>query len=194
VNRALLVAGVLVVLGGSVAAAMVVGDRSDAPTTPVPTTSAPATTSVPAASSTSPKVTTTVLRPATTRPAPRTTAPNPTTTLSPTTTTVAPTTTTTRPVLTGPEASRALCSELGAAIQIVSDGNTVAGGLRLLRAVNTYGDVADPTVVAPARRILSAGLAGDLETAGVAAREAASSCARLGYPIGTVQCITAPCP
>ena len=96
--------------------------------------------------------------------------------------------------MTRPEATRVLCEEIGEAIQMVSSGNTLGGGLRLLRAVNTYGDAADPTVTAPARRMLAAGLEGDLEASAVAAQEAASSCARLGYPIRFIQCVAAPCP
>ena len=69
------------------------------------------------------------------------------------------------------EATRVLCGEIGAAARMVSAGDALAGGLRLQRAVQTYGRFADPTVVSPARLMLSAGLAGDFEAAVVAGQD-----------------------
>ena len=52
------------------------------------------------------------------------------------------------------------------------------------RLVNpAYADDADPAVVAPARRMLAAGLDGDLDKAAVATEEAAATCRRLGFPM-----------
>ena len=116
-----------------------------------------------------------------------------TTTVRPATT-VAPATTT-APALTRAAATQALCKDLEASVRLVSDGNTLAGGLRLTRAVNTYGDAADPAVTNPTRRVLSAALAGDLDSSAAAVQEAATACSRLGFPINIgVQCVTAPCP
>ena len=129
--------------------------------------SAPATTTTMGTTTTVPAVTTTTSRPTTTRPPP-TSAP-----------------TTTRPVLTRAAATKALCADIDASVRLVAAGNTIGGGLRLLRAVNTYDDDADPTVVAPARRMLAAGLDGDLEAAAVATEVAASACRRLGFPISS---------
>jgi len=100
-------------------------------------------------------------------------------------------------VLTRAAATQALCADIQASVRLVADGSTIPRGLRLLRAVNSYGDAADPTVVAPARRMLAAGLNGDLDTSAAATLEAAAACQRLGSPIvlpGQVQCIQAPCP
>jgi hypothetical protein len=154
-----LVVGVLasLVLGAGVSAALVRsgGEPSSAPAVP---TTIGTTTTVPAATTT-----TTTSRPTTTRPP------------------AAPTTT--RPALTRAAATKALCAEIDASVRSVAGGNTIGGGLRLLRAINTYDDAADPTVVAPARRMLAAGLDGDLDAAAVATEAAASACRRLGFPI-----------
>lgn len=154
-----LVVGVLaaLVLGTGVSAALLRSgaETSSAPATP---TTIETTTTVPAA-------TTTTVRPTTTRPPP-TSAP-----------------TTTRPALTRGAATKALCADIDASVRLVAGGNTIGGGLRLLRAVNTYDDDADPTVVAPARRMLAGGLNGDLDAAAVATEAAASACRRLGFPI-----------
>ena len=141
---------------------------------PVPATAAPATTLAP--------VTTTTRRVTTTRPAT-------------TTVTVAPATT--RPALTRAAATQGLCSEIEASVRQVASGNVLGGGLRLLRALNTYGDAADPAVVTPARRMASAGAGGDLDASAVATQEAAAACRRLGFAVnlpGGVQCVTFPCP
>ncbi|MGI8984891.1 MAG: hypothetical protein ACR2HM_10220 [Acidimicrobiales bacterium] len=122
----------------------------------------------------SPAVTTSTIDLPTTVPAPTTIAARPTTT-RPTTTTKAP--------LTRAAATKGLCADIDASVRLVAGGNTIGGGLRLLRAVNTYDDAADPAVVAPARRMLAAGLDGDLERAAVATEEAAAACRRLGFPI-----------
>lgn len=154
-----LVVGVLaaLVLGTGVSVALVRSGGEGA--------SVPATTTTIGATTTVPAVTTTTSRPTTTRPPP-TSAP-----------------TTTRPALTRAAATKALCADIDASVRLVAGGNTIGGGLRLLRAVNTYDDDADPTVVAPARRMLAAGLDGDLEAAAVATEAAASACRRLGFPI-----------
>jgi hypothetical protein len=108
--------------------------------------------------------------------------------------TAAQTTTTTRP-LTRSQATQALCRDIEAAVRLVVDGNTFGGGLRLTQAVGTYGSVADPTVVAPAQRMLSTALSGDLDGSEAATQEAAAACSRLGFPISVgYQCVTAPCP
>jgi hypothetical protein len=144
------------VLGTGVSVALV---RSGDETASVPVSiTTIGTTTVPA-------VTTTTSRPTTTRPPP-TSAP-----------------TTTRPALTRAAATKALCADIDASVRLVAGGNTIGGGLRLLRAVNTYDDDADPTVVAPARRMLAAGLDGDLQAAATATEAAASACRRLGFPI-----------
>jgi len=85
--------------------------------------------------------------------------------------------------LTRAAATKGLCADIDASVRLVAGGNTVGGGLRLLRAVNTYDDAADPAVVAPARRMLAAGLDGNLEAAAVATEAAAAACRRLGFPI-----------
>ncbi len=149
----------------------------EAPTTTVlaPTTAAPRTTVA--------RVTTTTRRVTTTRP--------------PATTTLPVTTTTTRPALTRAAATQALCSDIETAVRQVVGGNVLGGGLRLVRALNTYGDAADPSVVSPARRMASAGVNGDLETSAVATQEAAAACNRLGFTVtlpGGMQCVTTPCP
>lgn len=105
-----------------------------------------------------------------------------------------------------PEATRALCGEIESAGRTVAEGRYVAGGLALSRAVNTYGEKADPTVVDPARRMLAAGLDGDLDAGAVAVGDAATACGRLGYPLdlpvetgggdgggGGKWCVTTPC-
>ena len=127
--------------------------------------------------------------PATTRTTVRTT-----TTARPAATT-APAPSTTRAVLTRAAATQSLCKELETSVRLVSGGNTVGGGLRLSRAIGTYGDAADPSVTAPARRVLSAALAGDIDSSAAAVHEAATACGRLGFPIVVgVQCVTTPCP
>jgi len=188
----------VIVLSASVSAAVVrSGDdaatkRVAATTTSsVPPTAAPTT----AAPTTAAPTTTAVARPTTTR----TTAPRAgtTTRLAPATTAApAPAPTTTRPTFTRAEATRALCQEIGASVQAVAGGSTLGGGLKLLRAVNTYGDAADPTVVSPARAMLSAGLRGDLDAGAAATQQAAGACARLGYPVQLpiIECLVAPCP
>ena len=161
------------------------GESSQAVTTVVETTvttvaptTAPPTTAARATSTTRTTVrTTTTARPATT------------------VATVAATTTTR--ALTKAEATQALCREIEASVKLVVGGNTIGGGLRLTRAVNTYGTAADATVVSPAKRMLSAALNGDLDASAAATQEAATACSRLGYPLnlpGPIQCITAPCP
>ncbi|MGI8809837.1 MAG: hypothetical protein ACR2KK_18745 [Acidimicrobiales bacterium] len=185
----------VVVLGAGVSTAVVrSGNETSSPTVSTTTVETTTTTLLPV-TSTGP--TATVARPTTTRvTTPRaTTAPTtrPSTTSAPITS--APTTT--RPALTRAAATQGLCADIEASVRLVVGGNTVGGGLRLLRAVNTYGDAADPSVVAPARRMLSAGLNGDLDASAVATQEAATACARLGYPVnlpGPIQCIQAPCP
>ena len=92
-------------------------------------------------------------------------------------------TTTSRPPLTRTAATKALCADIDASVRLVAGGNTVGGGLRLLRAVNSYGTQADPSVSGPARRMLAAGLDGDLDTAAVATQDAATACQRSGFPI-----------
>jgi hypothetical protein len=137
------------------------------------------------------------------RPFPTTTSTStdsPVETSAPTTETTQPpppatTTSLARPTLSPQEASRLLCREINEAIRIVSAGRTVSGGLRLTRAVNAYGEAADPSVVSPARRMLASGLRGDFEASAAATQEAALACTRLGYPVeGGVQCVQAPCP
>lgn len=148
-------------------------------TTLAPTTNAPTTTTARGATTTR---ATTSRATATTRPATATTVAAPTTT---------------RPPLTRAAATQALCAEIETAVRQVSAGNTIGGGLRLTRAVNSYGDVADPAVVSPARRMLSTAVNGDLDASALAAREAAAACTRAGFAInlpGPVECVTAPCP
>jgi hypothetical protein len=145
------------VLGTGVSAAVVRSGAEPSSAQATPTTIGTTTTVL--------TVTTTTARPTTTRPPP-TSAP-----------------TTTRPALTRAAATKALCADIDASVRLVAGGSTIGGGLRLLRAVNTYGDDADPTVVAPARRMLAAGLNGDLEAAAVATEAAASACRRQGFPI-----------
>ena len=116
----------------------------------------------------------------------------PATTVATVASTLAPTTTR---ALTKAEATQALCRDIETAVRAVSGGNTIGGGLRLTSAVNTYGSVADATVVSPARRMLSTALAGDLDASAAATQEAATACSRLGFPISIgMQCVTAPCP
>jgi hypothetical protein len=178
------------VVGTGVATAVVrSGHDASAPppatttTIGAPTTTVPAPTTTVAARTTVAAVTTTTRRVTTTRP--------PATTVV----TVAPTTT--KPALTRAAATQALCTEIETSVRQVADGSTLAGGLRLLRALSSYGDVADPTVVTPARRMASTGVNGDLEASAAATQEAAAACRRLGFPVtlpGGVQCVTAPCP
>jgi hypothetical protein len=163
--------------GGDASAPAATSTTIEAPTT---TAAAPTTTAVP---TTVARATTTTRRVTTTRP--------------PATTTVTVAPTTTKPALTRAAATRALCSEIETAVGQVVGGNALAGGLRLLRAINTYADAADPAVVAPARRMASAGAKGDLEASAAAAQEADAACQRAGAPVnlpGPVQCITFPCP
>ncbi len=120
-----------------------------------------------------------------------------TTTRPPATTTVTVAPVTTKPALTRTAATNALCREIETAVGQVVAGNTLAGGLRLVRALNTYGDIADPAVVNPARRMASAGVNGDLAASAAATQEASAACQRLGAPVnlpGPVQCVTTPCP
>jgi len=177
------------VVGTGIATAVVrSGDDTSAPpaittTIPAPTTTVPAPTTTTPSRTTVAAVTTTTRRVTTTRP--------------PATTTVTVATTTTKPALTRAAATQGLCSEIETSVRQVVDGSTLAGGLRLLRAINTYGDAADPTVVTPARRMASAGVNGDLDASAAATQEAAAACRRLGFPVnlpGGVQCVTAPCP
>jgi hypothetical protein len=177
------------VVGTGIAAAVVrSGDDASAPPPATTTTVAATTTTARASTTAAPRttvapVTTTTRRVTTTRP--------------PATTTVTVAPTTTKPALTRAAATQGLCSEIETSVRQVVDGSTLAGGLRLLRAINTYGDVADPTVVTPARRMASAGVNGDLDASAAATQEAAAACRRLGFTVnlpGGVQCITAPCP
>jgi hypothetical protein len=177
------------VVGTGIATALVRsgGDASAPPATtttiPAPTTTVPAPTTTAPSRTTVAAVTTTTRRVTTTRP--------------PATTTVTVAPTTTKPALTRAAATQGLCSEIETSVRQVVDGSTFAGGLRLVRALNTYGDTADPAVVVPARRMASTGLSGDLDASAAATQEAAAACRRLGYPVnlsGPVQCITAPCP
>jgi hypothetical protein len=186
-----------IVLG--VVAALVVGtgvslaligsdDDAAAPAPTTTTTTVEVTTTTTAAKAvTTTRPATTVARVTTTR----ATVPAPATTRA----TVA-TTTTTKAPLTKAAATQGLCGDIEAAVRLVVSGSTLAGGLRLVRGINTYGDVADASVVSPARRMASAGLNGDLDAAAVATQEAAAACARLGFPISfpIVQCVTTPCP
>ena len=183
----LIAAVATLVVGTGIATAVVrSGDDASAPAATSTTVEAPTTTAAPTTTvvPTPPaQVTTTTRRVTTTRP--------------PATTTVTVAPTTTKPALTRAAATRALCSEIETAVGQVMGGNALAGGLRLLRALDTYGDAADPSVVAPARRMASAGAKGDLEASAAAAREAEAACQRLGVPVnlpGPVQCITFPCP
>lgn len=178
----------LVVGTGIATAVLRSGDDASGPPATTTTIAAP-TTTVPA------PTTTAVLR--TTVAAVTTTTRRVTTTRPPATPTVTVAPTTTKPVLTRAEATKALCSEIETSVRQVVGGSTLAGGLRLLRAINTYGEAADPTVVTPARRMASAGVSGDLEASAAATQEAAAACRRLGFPVnlpGEVQCVTAPCP
>jgi len=118
----------------------------------------------------------------TSSPAVTTSTIEPTTTVAVRPTTTRPTTTSKAP-LTRAAATKGLCADIDASVRLVAGGNTIGGGLRLLRAVDTYDDDADPAVVAPARRMLAAGLDGDLGAAAVATEAAAAVCRRLGFPI-----------
>jgi hypothetical protein len=177
------------VVGTGVSLALISsGDDDAAPPPPTTTTTVEVTTTTTAAKAvTTTRPSTTVARVATTR-----------ATVAATTTTKATvaTTTTTKPPLTRAEATQGLCRDIEAAVRLVVDGRTIPGGLRLVSGINTYGDVADQSVVSPARRMASAGLKGDLNAAAVATQEAAAACARLGFPISfpIVQCVTTPCP
>jgi hypothetical protein len=164
------------------------GDDEAAP----PATSTSSSTTVEVTTSTTAARAVTTTRPATTVPRVTTTR-----VTAPVTTraTVAATTTTKAP-LTKAAATQGLCRDIEAAVRLVVDGSTIPGGLRLVRGINTYGDVADQSVVSPARRMASAGLNGDIDAAAVATEEAATACARLGFPIRIppVECVTTPCP
>lgn len=177
------------VVGTGIATAVIrSGDDSAAPERETTTTIAPSTTIAAVSATTAPtttvaRATTTTRRVTTTRP-PATTTP-----------TVAPATT--RPALTRAAATQGLCKEIEAAVRQVVGGNELGGGLRLLRALNTYGDAADPAVVSPARRMASTGVSGDFDASAAATQEAAAACRRLGFPVilpGGVQCVTTPCP
>ena len=177
------------VVGTGIATAVVrSGDDASAPPPATTTTIAAPTTTVPAPTTKAPSRTTVAAVTTTTR--------RVTTTRPPATTTVTVAPTTTKPALTRAAATQGLCSEIETSVRQVVDGSTLAGGLRLLRALNTYGDAADPAVVIPARRMASAGVNGDLETSAAATQEAAAACRRLGFPVNlpVVQCVTAPCP
>ena len=176
------------IVGTGVSVALIrSGDDEAAPPATTTTTVEVTTTTTPAKAVTTIRPATTVSRVTTTR----VTAPATTTTRA----TVAATTTT-KAALTKAAATQGLCSDIEAAVRLVVAGSTIPGGLRLVRGINTYGDVADQAVVSPARRMASAGLNGDLNTAAVATQEAAAACARLGFPISfpIVQCVTTPCP
>ena len=132
------------------------------------------------------------------------TVPVPETPTATTTTPTPPTPTQARPSSASSRsrsaATRALCSEMGASIQAVVAGRAIGGGLRLSRAVNNYGDEADPAVVQPVRRMLATALQGDLDASAAAADEATSACTRLGYPVplpepgpGPIPCDFPPC-
>jgi len=134
-----------------------------------------------------------------------TSTPSPTTVVAPAQT-PATTAVVAKPTGSAKEATKALCREIESAGRTVADGRFVAGGLVLSRAVNTYGEKADPTVVGPAKRMLAAGLDGDFDAGAAAVEDAASACSRLGYPLnlpvetgggfgggGGKQCITTPC-
>ena len=179
------------VVGTGIATAVVRSeDDASAPAPATTTTIEAPTTTLPAPSTAAPR--TTVARATTTIRRVTTTRPPATTTV---TVTVAPTTT--RPALTRAAATQALCSDIETSVRQVVGGNVLGGGLRLVRALNTYGDVADPTVVAPARRMASAGVSGDLEASAAATQEAAGACNRLGFTVnlpGGMQCVTTPCP
>ena len=180
----------ILVVGTGIATAFVrSGDDASAPAPATTTTEAAATTAPAPTTAASPttvaRVTTTTRRVTTTRPPATTTV----------TVTVAPATT--RPALTRAAATQGLCSDIETAVRQVVGGNTIGGGLRLLRAINTYGDAADPSVVSPARRMASAGVNGDLDASATATQEASAACGRLGFPVnlpGPVQCVTTPCP
>ncbi len=93
--------------------------------------------------------------------------PSPTTVVAPAQT-PATTAVVAKPAGSAKEATKALCREIESAGRTVADGRFVAGGLVLSRAVNTYGEKADPTVVGPAKRMLAAGLDGDVDAEGLA--------------------------
>lgn len=179
------------VFGTGIATAVVrSGDDTSAPAALTTTTvGSPTTTAPPPTTAATP---TTVARATTTTRRVTTTRPPATTTV---TVTVAPTTT--RPALTRAAATQGLCSDIETAVRQVAGGNALGGGFRLVRAINTYGDAADPAVVAPARRMASTGVSGDLEASEAATLEAAGACNRLGFTVtlpGGVQCVTTPCP
>lgn len=184
---------VALVLGSGIATALVRsggdGTASPAPaSTTITTVDATTTTAAVVPTTTAPR--TTLARVTTTRPPAATTAPAPAPAA-----TVAPTTT--RPALTRAAATQAMCRDIETSVRQVVGGNVVAGGLRLVSALASYGDVADPSVVAPARRAASAGASGDLDTSAVAIQQAAGACRALGYIVtlpGPVQCVTTPCP
>ena len=198
-------ATVVVALSGGLATA-VIADRdgggaalSALPTSTVPAASPSTTSGGPATTA----ATTSTTRPRAAGPATTSvsvTTPPPTTvgtTARPATTTTAPrVTTTTRPALSRPEATRALCRELEAAVALVIQGQTLAGGGRLATAIGAYASAADPTVVDPARRMIAAGIQGDIEAGAIATEAAINACERLGYPIDLpiIVCVTAPCP
>ena len=190
---------VFFVIGGLAAVVFGVGvatavERSgDEAASPEATTTTVVTTTEVTQAPTSLAPTTTASRPTTSRAV----APRPTTATTAPATTAAPATTTTRPALTRAAATQAMCGEIEASVRAVVGGNTIGGGLRLSRAVNTYGDAADPAVVSPARRMLSSALGGDLDASAAATEEAEAACRRLGFPITLPrqpQCVTTPCP
>ena len=106
------------------------------------------------------------------------------------------TTTTTRPSLSRAEATAGLCAAIESADRAVVSGDFVNGGLRLSRGIGAYANAADPAVAAPARQMLSAGVAGDADGYVAARSVAAAGCARAGFPIvvGGVPCSQQPCP
>jgi hypothetical protein len=99
-------------------------------------------------------------------------------------------------VLSRSEATSALCADLETAVGLVIQNQAVAGGVRLANAIGSYGSSADPSVVEPARRMLAAGIRGDIEAGAIATEEAINACERLGFPIDLpiIVCVTAPCP
>ena len=190
VRRLPVVIGIVaaLVIGSGIAAAVVrSGGDTAAPASTTVTTVGVSTTTFSASTSALPATTATTRRITTTRP-PAATTTRPAATVAPTTT---------RPPLTRAAATQGLCAEIETAVRQVTGGNVLGGGLRLVRAINTYGAAADPAVVTPARLMASAGVNGDLETSAAATQEAAAACSRLGFPItlpGGVQCVTFPCP
>lgn len=194
-----LVVGVLaaLVMGTGVSTAVVRSGNETSSAAVVAATTVPEATTVPPSTTVTGPTTTSRTTATTTRVTTTRAASPVTTRVVPTTTgpvaTVAPTTT--KPPLTAAAANQGLCKEIEASVRLVFDGNEIGGGLRLLRALTAYGDVADPSIVGPARRMASTGLAGDFEGSAAATREAGAACQRLGFSIilpGN-QCLVPPC-